>query len=118
MTTRKPSDLPARPGTPTTEKTVVTFRFPADLGHWLQDEAERRGWSMNELMVTIAHDFWTWFGLPPEPVGEQLEADEKALGVDRRRYLQRVLMARYHQVLEKGPGFEKKPPAHGGKPGR
>jgi hypothetical protein len=58
-----------------------------------------------------------WFGLPPEPVGEQLEADEKALGVDRRRYLQRVLMARYHQVLEKGPGFEKKPGA-AGKPGR
>ena len=54
MTTRKPTDLPARPGTPTIEKTVVTFRFPADLGHWLQDEAERRGWSMNELMVTIA----------------------------------------------------------------
>ncbi len=117
MTTRKPIDLPARPGTPTTEKTVVTFRFPGDLGHWLQDEAERRGWSMNELMVTIAHDFSTWFGLPPEPVAEQLEADEKALGVDRRRYLQRVLMARYHQVLEKGPGFEKKPGAHAAKRG-
>ena len=95
MTTRKPTDLPARPGTPTTEKTVVTFRFPSDLGHWLQEEAERR-----------------------EPVGEQLEADEKALGVDRRRYLQRVLMARYHQVLEKGPGFEKKPAVHGGKSGK
>ena len=118
MAPAKRFDLPARPGTPTTEKTVVTFRFPSDLGHWLQDEAERRGWSMNELMVTIAHDFWTWFGLPPEPVGEQLEADEKALGVNRRRYLQRVLMARYHQVLEKGPGFEKKPAVHGGKPGR
>ena len=53
MTTRKLIDLPARPGTPTAEKTVVTFRFPSDLGHWLQEEAERRGWSMNELMVTI-----------------------------------------------------------------
>ena len=110
---RHPSDLPARSGTPTTEKTVVTFRFPSDLGHWLQEEAERRGWSMNELMVTIAHDFWTWSGLPPDPVGELLDADEKALGVDRRRYLQRVLMARYHQILEKGPGFERKQPPPG-----
>ena len=118
MPTRPFPDLPARSGTPTTEKTVVTLRFPSDLGHWLFDEAKRRGWSMNELTVTIAHDFWTWYGLPQDPVCERLEADEAALGVDRRRYLQRVLMARYHEVLEKGPGFERRPGAPPPKPAR
>ena len=63
-------------------------------------------WSFNELVVTITHDYWTWFGCS-EPLPEFLEADRKALGVDRRRYMQRVLNRRYHEILEKGPGFEK-----------
>jgi hypothetical protein len=107
MTSPKIPDLPARGGTPTTEKTVVTFRFPSDLASALTAEAKRRGWSFNELLVTIAHDYWTWFGCS-EPLPDVLDADQKAMDLDRRRYMQRVLNRRYHEILEKGPGFEKK----------
>lgn len=101
-----PPELPARSGTNTTEKVVVTFRFPRDLASWLSREAEKRGWSMNEFMVTVAHDLFSWFALP-DIVVEQLEADCAAMGMDRRKYITRVLMRRYHEVLEKGAGFEK-----------
>jgi hypothetical protein len=103
---KAPPELPARSGTNTTEKVVVTFRFPRDLASWLSREAEKRGWSMNEFMVTVAHDLFSWFALP-DIVVEQLEADCAAMGTDRRKYITRVLMRRYHEVLEKGPGFEK-----------
>jgi hypothetical protein len=73
---KAPPELPARSGTNTTEKVVVTFRFPR------------------------------WFALP-DTVVEQLEADCAAMGMDRRKYVTRVLMRRYDELLEKGPGFEK-----------
>jgi hypothetical protein len=104
-----PSELPARSSVTTTaEKVVVTFRFPRDLADFLNVEAKRRGWSMNEFLVTITHDLYTWYALP-EMVTEQLEEDRAALELDRRKYATHVLMRRYHEVLEKGPGFEKKP---------
>jgi hypothetical protein len=102
-----PPELPARSGMNTTEKIVVTFRFPRDIADWLAHEARKRGWSMNEFMVTIAHDLYAWYALP-NVVVEQLEADCEALGLDRRRYMTQVLMRRYHEILERGPGFERK----------
>jgi hypothetical protein len=82
-----------------------------------RQEHRARGWSFNELVVTIAHDYWTWFGCS-EPLPEVLEADQKAMGLDRRRYMQRVLNRRYHEILEKGPGFEKKAGIGGTPPGK
>jgi hypothetical protein len=51
----------------------------------------------------------------PDIVVEQLEADAEAMGLDRRKYITRVLMRRYDEVLEKSPGFEK---AAGAAPGK
>lgn len=115
MNERRPEDLPARSAVVTTEKTVVTIRMPSDLGHWMNKEAEKRGWSLNEYFVTVAHDFYSWFGLP-DLVIDVLKDDQEAIGVDRRRYIQHVLMRRYHEVYEKGPGFDRKPTAHREKP--
>jgi hypothetical protein len=89
------------------EKVVVTFRFPRDLAAWLTSEAKQRAWSMNEFIVTIVNDLFSWYALPGM-VTEQLEKDRQALGLDRRKYVTQVLMRRYHEILEKGPGFEKK----------
>ncbi len=118
MNERRPEDLPARSAVPTTEKTVVTIRMPSDLGRWMTREAEKRGWSLNEYFVTVAHDFYSWFGLPDMVIGLLQEDQVATSGLDRRRYIQHVLMRRYHEVFEKGPGFDRKPTAHGEKPSR
>jgi hypothetical protein len=111
------TELPARSSiTTTAEKVVVTFRFPRDLAAWLNAEAKQRGWSMNEFLVTITHDLFAWYALP-DMVTDQLEKDRAALGLDRRKYMTQVLMRRYHEILEKGPGFEKKAGPPGGKRG-
>ncbi len=106
MNERRPEDLPARSAAVTTEKIAVTIRMPSDLGHWMNKEAQKRGWSLNEYFVTVAHDFHSWFGLPDMVIG-LLKADQEASGIDRRRYIQHVLMRRYHEVYEKGPGFDR-----------
>ncbi|HET9597726.1 MAG TPA: hypothetical protein VFP65_19210 [Anaeromyxobacteraceae bacterium] len=104
-----PSDLPARPASSdvSSEKVVVTFRFPRDLASWLGAEAKQRGWSMNEFLVTLTHDLYAWYALP-DMVSDELERDREALGLDRRKYVMHVLMRRYHEALEKGPGFDRK----------
>jgi hypothetical protein len=113
---RPPSELPARSSVTTTaEKVVVTFRFPRDLAAWLGSEAKLRGWSMNEFLVTLTHDLYSWYALP-EMVTAQLERDRQALGLDRRKYVTHVLMRRYHEVLENGPAFDRAP-GPGGKKG-
>lgn len=117
MNERRPEDLPARSSVPTTEKTVVTIRMPSDLGHWMNKEAEKRGWSLNEYFVTVAHDFYSWFGLP-DLVIDVLKDDQEAIGVDRRRYIQHVLMRRYHEIYEKGAGFDRKRTEHREKPSK
>jgi hypothetical protein len=118
MTERRPEDLPARSSVPTTEKFVVTIRMPSDLGRWMMREAEKRGWSLNEYFVTIAHDYYSWFGLPDMVIGLLREDEVATSGLDRRRYIQHVLMRRYHEVYEKGPGFDRKPTARGDRPNK
>jgi hypothetical protein len=117
MNERRPEDLPARSAEVTTEKIAVTIRMPSDLGHWMNSQAQKRGWSLNEYFVTVAHDFHSWFGLP-DMVIDFLKDDQEAMGLDRRRYIQHVLMRRYHEVYEKGPGFDRKPTGRGEKPTR
>jgi hypothetical protein len=104
-----PSELPARPSFSdvSSEKVVVTFRFPRDLASWLGAEAKQRGWSMNEFLVTLTHDLYAWYAMP-DMVTDELERDREALGLDRRKYVMHVLMRRYHEVLESGPGFDRK----------
>lgn len=104
-----PSELPARsPASEvSSEKVVVTFRFPRDLASWLGAEAKQRGWSMNEFLVTLTHDLYAWYAMP-DMVAHELEQDRAALGLDRRKYVMHVLMRRYHEVLENGPAFDRK----------
>jgi hypothetical protein len=104
-----PPELPARHASSeaSSEKTVVTFRFPQDLASWLSHEAKQRGWSMNEFLVTLTHDLYAWYALP-DMVTHELERDREALGLDRRKYVMHALMRRYHEVLENGPGFDRK----------
>jgi hypothetical protein len=108
---------PARGGVPTSERTVVTFRFPSDLDEWLRAEAKRRNWSLNELMVTLAQDVFTWYA-QPRWVVEALEADRGALDLDRREYVTWLLMKRYEEVREKGPAFDKQSIQAGVKSGK
>ena len=68
----------------------------------------------DQFMVTVAHDLFAWYALP-DIVVEQIEADAEAMGLDRRKYITRVLMRRYHEVLDKGPGLEKAASVAGGK---
>lgn len=108
---------PARGGVPTSERTVVTFRFPSDLDEWLRAEAKRRNWSLNELMVTLAQDVFTWYA-QPRWVVQALEADRAALELDRREYVTLLLMRRYDEVRGKGPGFDKESIQTGMKTGK
>jgi hypothetical protein len=117
MSERRPDDLPARAAVPTAEKAVVTIRMPSDLHRWMEREAEKRGWSLNEYFVTVAHDFHSWFGLPDMVTG-LLKSDQEGAGVDRRRYLQHVLMRRYHELYERGVGFDRKSNTHAEKPSK
>ena len=106
--------IPAMKKVTTTEKTIVTFRMPADLGDWCRTQAEARGISFNELAVGVLTDLYEWYGLP-DPMVEKLEADCAALGLGRREYLMRLLTFRYDQVKERGPGFDRSG-AEAGKP--
>lgn len=118
MAAQKPPQdpIPAMREVVTTEKTVVTFRMPADLGGWCRSQADARGVSFNEFAVGILNDLYSWYGLP-DPMVEKLEADCAALGVGRREYLMRLLTFRYDQVRERGPGFDRSG-AEGGKPSK
>jgi hypothetical protein len=91
----------------TTEKTIVTFRMPADLGDWCKAQADARGISFNEFAVSVLADLREWYGLPDQMVAA-LEADCNALGLGRREYLMHLLLTRYDQVKEREPGFDRR----------
>jgi hypothetical protein len=110
MATQKslqPTSTPAMKKVITTEKTIVTFRMPADLGHWCKAQADARGISFNEFAVSVLADLHEWYGLPDQMVAA-LEADCTALGLGRREYLMHLLLTRYDQVKEREPGFDRR----------
>lgn len=107
-----PSGKPGQPATPamkkvvTTEKTVVTFRMPVDLRDWCRKQAEDRGLSLNEFVVAMLADLHEWYGLPDQMVAS-FDSDCAALGLGRREYLMHLLLTRYDQLKERGPGFDR-----------
>jgi hypothetical protein len=103
----QPTSTPAMKKVVTTEKTIVTFRMPADLGNWCKDQADARGISFNEFAVSVLSDLHEWYGLPDQMVAA-LEADCTALGMGRREYLMHLLLTRYDQVKEREPGFDRR----------
>jgi hypothetical protein len=90
----------------TTEKIVVTFRMPMDLRNWCRAQAEARGLSLNEFVVAVLADLHEWYGLPDQMVASY-DSDCAALGLGRREYLMHLLLTRYDQVRERGPGFDR-----------
>lgn len=103
----QPTSTPAMKRVVTTEKTIVTFRMPADLGNWCKEQADARGISFNEFAVSVLADLHEWYGLPDQMVAA-LEADCTALGMGRREYLMHLLLTRYDQVKEREPGFDRR----------
>jgi hypothetical protein len=70
-------------------------------------QAEAKGEPVTDLVRGIVDDFRTLFGLPGLIV-DALDADAKALGLDRRQYLMHLVARRYEDSLAHGPGFERK----------
>jgi hypothetical protein len=99
------SERPSRSVNESSIKVTTTFRIPLDINYWIKEESAARQWSANEFVVTLLDDYLGWFGFP-SPDAAAMEADRKALGVDRRQYLKWVLAKRVEQVREKGPGFD------------
>lgn len=94
----------SEPQVVTGEKTIVTFRMPADLARWSKEQAEGLGTSFNEFAVSVLADLKGLYGLPAQMI-DVLEADREAMNLGRREYLMHLLLTRYDQVKEREPGF-------------
>jgi hypothetical protein len=97
MPTARPDDEPFT----TTEKVMQTFRLPRDLVAFHKDEANRAGRDLTAHVSRWLEGVRNWFGLP---VG--LEADRKALRMERYEYVLHLLFQRSLDVREKGPGYD------------
>jgi len=89
----------------TTEKVMQTFRLPRDLVPFHKDEANRAGRDLTAHVSRWLEGVRNWFGLPAA-ASSVLEADRKALGMERYEYLLHLLFQRSLDVREKGPGFD------------
>ena len=69
----------------------------------LEMEAKLESKPVTHLLRRIVEDYATLYGLPRSAY-ETLEADCKAMALDRREYFKELLDHRYRQVLAKGPG--------------
>jgi hypothetical protein len=87
------------------DKLVVTFRMPRDLAAFLKAEATRGGRDLTAHVVRCLHGMRAYFGLP-EAATALLEADRKALGMERYEYLLHAVFQRSLLLREKGVGFD------------
>jgi hypothetical protein len=94
------------PKTFSSETISLSVRFPTKLMAWAKAGAEKNGESINEFVRRGLDDMRCLFGLPQVMV-DAMDADAKALGLDRREYLMHLVAVRYQEVLAKGPGFER-----------
>lgn len=92
----------------TSIKQIISFRISRLLVLWLKDTASAEGRSTNGFVAELIEDARSWFGLPFAMV-EAFEADRGALGLSRRHYLMHVLLRRYEQTRQHGPGFDRRP---------
>jgi len=97
--------IPVEPPPTSSEKFAQTFRLPLDLVYFLKYEAKARGADLNATVFRYLDGVHRWFGLP-RAVAELLEADRKALELDRYEYLLHVLYHRGIELREKPPGFD------------
>lgn len=99
----------------TSIKAIISFRISTSLIYWLKQTASAAGRSTNGFVAELMEDARSWYGLPYAMV-EAFEADRGALGLSRRHYLMHVLLRRYEQTRQHGPGFDKRPPKDAGRP--
>ncbi len=88
-----------------TEKLMQTFRMPRELVTFLKSEATQGGRDLTAFVVRHLDGLRTWFGLPAAATA-LLEADRKALGLERYDYLLHLLFERSLALREKGAGFD------------
>jgi hypothetical protein len=81
----------------TTEKIVISIRFPRQLASWLRKNAKDDGVSLNESVITALDGLRTWFSASP-PVAQVLEADRKAFGDTTATYILRLFQYRYDEI--------------------
>jgi hypothetical protein len=89
------------------EKQGMSITMPLELMAWVKRQAEDQAESINQVIRRFIEDHRNLFGLP-EMMADLLNADAKALGLNRREYLMHLLAVRYRDLLKHGPGFEKK----------
>ncbi len=103
MTPKTPSRADA--AFTSTEKLMQTFRMPRELVTFLKSEATQGGRDLTAYVVRHLDGLRTWFGLPAAAT-TLLDADRKALGLERYEYLLHLLFQRSLELREKGPGFD------------
>jgi hypothetical protein len=94
-----------RPAASPAEKQKQTFRMPRVLVEFLRDEADRGARDLTGHVIRCLDGIRTYFGLPAAATS-LLEADRKALAMDRVEYLLHALYHRSLQLREKGVGFD------------
>jgi hypothetical protein len=90
---------------PAGEKSTQTFRMPRELVLFLKAEAASGSRDLTGQVLRWLEGIRGWFGLP-ETARALLEADRKAMGLERADYLLHVLYLRSLELREKGPGFD------------
>ena len=88
---------------PTEEVRLYQIRVGLKPSDAIEKEAKDESKAVAHVLRRIIEDYATLFGLPRSAF-ETLEADRKAMGLDRRDYFKELLDGRYRQVLLEGAG--------------
>ena len=88
---------------PTEEVRLYQIRVALKPAAALEDEAKAEGKAVSHVLRRIVEDYATLYGLSRSQF-ETLEADRKALKLDRPEYFKELLDHRYRFVLGNGPG--------------
>lgn len=88
---------------PTEEVRLYQIRVGLKPSDAIEKEAKDESKAVAHVLRRIVEDYATLFGLPRSAF-ETLEADRKAMGLDRRDYFKELLDGRYRQVLLGGAG--------------
>ena len=96
---------------PTEEVRLYQIRVALKPAAALEYEAKTEGKAVSHVLRRIVEDYATLYGLSRSQF-ETLEADRKALTLDRREYFKELLDHRYRFVLANGAGAAEPANAH------
>lgn len=80
------------------EKMGFSFQLTMDKAAWLKRQGELAG-TVNDALRHLIDDARTYYSLPPIMV-EQLDAEARALGMERGQYIGHVLSLRAAQLMK------------------